>query len=96
MQASTEAAARSTWPDLGEEHAPLAVLPLAVLLTMHDQVRQVRLDRGAGAMNDARDFPDRAERLEKIDVERIGAERFQADLEWLNRWLAEPEAGSTP
>lgn len=96
VQASTEAAARSTWPDQGEEHAPLAVLPLAVLVTMRDQVRQVRLARGAGAMNDARDFPDRADRLMKIDVERIGEEKFKADLEWLKQWMAEPEAGSTP
>lgn len=70
--ASSEAWARSAWPQLGETHAPKAVLAIETLVELRNEVRQVRLDRGDGALTDGRPFEHLAERVIELARERVG------------------------
>lgn len=92
--AGSEAWARSAWPQLGETHAPKAVLAIETLAALRDQVRQVRFDRGDGALTDGRPFEHLAERVVSLARERAGDDVWQEE----QRKFAERMAGlgSTP
>jgi hypothetical protein len=102
VRASSEAAARSTWPDLGESQAPKAVIPIALLTAMRDRVRQVRLDRGEGAMSDGRHFENPDARWYALEAQCRpgGQEALNAQIEKLHalrlRVQAKHEARSNP
>ncbi len=102
VQASSEAAARSTWPELGETHAPKVVIPLAMLMALRDRVRQVRLERGVGAMSDGRQFPDRDERWFELEAQKRpgGRAELNANARELHelrlRVQAKRQKGSAP
>lgn len=93
VQASSEAAARSTWPELGEKHAPKVVIPLAMLMALRDRVRQVRLERGVGAMNDGRPFENPVLRSMQIAREKVGD---GAAIEARRKFAEKMGGGSTP
>jgi hypothetical protein len=68
--AANEMAARSAWPELGEIQAPKLVMPLTALVAQRDHVRQVRMDRGNGAIADGRQFSDRDERWFELEAQK--------------------------
>lgn len=93
VQASSETAARSTWPELGETHAPKVVVPLAMLMALRDRVRQVRLERGVGAMNDRRPFENTVLRSMQIAREKVGD---GAAIEARRKFAEKMGSGSAP
>jgi hypothetical protein len=91
VRASSEPAARSAWPDLGESHAPKAVITFDTVAALRKRAREVRLARGVGATNDGRPFEDVIMRTMLIAREHVGEE---AAIE-AKRKFAEKMAGVT-
>ena len=79
VRAANARAADRARRQLGEKERPTTVLKYSDLVELCSAVHKVRLDRGDGAMTDARSFNNLAERVIQLAKERVGAEVWEEE-----------------